>query len=514
MVKTATIPVTVAKAHLISLGERMYVDAIELLRELVANAYDADATEVHVEITSHAVVVRDDGSGMDDRGLAQYFEVGSAEKRNDAVSPTFGRKRIGQFGIGKFAALAAADRFTIETVRRGVRRTVTFDKRAWQAGNDWKLPVSRASTDASGHGTLVRLEGLRRRFSAGEVERFLRDAVSLRAKRFTVSVNGRRLSAKAVPGRIVPLRQPTLYGMIEGEFVIAANPRDIETPGVECRVRGALIRRESFGLEQSYPSLFRRVTGSIEADFLPVITARTDFVRDSPAFQLFGKVVRASLEHALRGIMIERDKRDETKLREELREAVEQLRRALKEHPELVPSGRVVEQRRRAKEGMAAVDTIPEERRHDTTPDVSSATGAAGGSDMSAAGSVDTLGGEGAHHRTPSSGTATAPPQKRPLTSVTRELRVAKLGVTVAFTHLGADGPEAVTEGNLIYINEDHPTYQHSRRHHAILQSHLMRLLTQEVALLKFPKAEVRDAFAAQSTLLRDALEAPQRRRR
>ena len=44
-----TIKVTVDKSHLLTLGERMYVESIELIRELVNNAYDADATEVEVE---------------------------------------------------------------------------------------------------------------------------------------------------------------------------------------------------------------------------------------------------------------------------------------------------------------------------------------------------------------------------------------------------------------------------------------------------------------------------------
>ena len=40
--------VTVDKRHIVSIGERLYAESVELLRELVNNAYDADATEVHV----------------------------------------------------------------------------------------------------------------------------------------------------------------------------------------------------------------------------------------------------------------------------------------------------------------------------------------------------------------------------------------------------------------------------------------------------------------------------------
>jgi len=68
-----TIPITVDKSHLITIGERLYSESVELVRELVNNAYDADATEVQVTVSPDKVVVEDNGTGMDRRGLKQYF---------------------------------------------------------------------------------------------------------------------------------------------------------------------------------------------------------------------------------------------------------------------------------------------------------------------------------------------------------------------------------------------------------------------------------------------------------
>ena len=107
--------VTVDKRHVVSIGERLYTESVELLRELVNNAYDADATEVHVDITPERIIVRDNGIGMDLEGLEQYFIIGSDEKIIHSHSPKFGRVRIGLFGIGKFASLAAASRFEVLT---------------------------------------------------------------------------------------------------------------------------------------------------------------------------------------------------------------------------------------------------------------------------------------------------------------------------------------------------------------------------------------------------------------
>ena len=102
----AHLDVTVDKRHIISIGERLYAESVELLRELINNAYDADATEVRVDIAPDRISVADDGAGMDADGLRQYFCIGSDEKVIRSLSPRFGRDRIGQFGIGKFASLA------------------------------------------------------------------------------------------------------------------------------------------------------------------------------------------------------------------------------------------------------------------------------------------------------------------------------------------------------------------------------------------------------------------------
>ena len=68
--KRETLEITVDKSHLITIGEKLYTQSIELIRELVNNAYDADSSVVEVGITEDKIVIKDNGSGMDLKGLS------------------------------------------------------------------------------------------------------------------------------------------------------------------------------------------------------------------------------------------------------------------------------------------------------------------------------------------------------------------------------------------------------------------------------------------------------------
>lgn len=473
--KPKTIKVTVDKSHLLTLGERMYVESIELIRELVNNAYDADATEVDVTISPDKIVVEDNGLGMNERGLAQFFTIGSAEKRIRRISPRFGRKRIGQFGIGKFAALAAADRFIVESKRGKWLYSVTFDKKDWEKTTSWELPIKKELASPLRHdGTRVTLTKLRKQFSLSDVERYLKETVPLRAKKFVVFLNSKRITPRFIPGRKIPILFKTIYGAIEGEIVIAANPRLVDKPGVECRVKQALIKREFFGID-SWKYGANRICGSVNADFLPITSARTDFIKDSPEYQLFCKLMRTKLEKVLKTLKKEADERSLKKMSRALREALDKIRKALKLNPELAPSGRVMARKQKAApetisaEGVMLKETRKKEKVKEKEEKKEKVK------------------------------------EKIEQTCVKR-LRLKKLGITCSIAHLGEEGPEAVSERNAVYVNQDHPLYKELYPKGDLLALHLLRLITREIVLMKRQRISARQAYEMQSRLLTDAI--------
>jgi len=498
-VETTTLPIRVDKSHLVTIGERLYAESIELVRELVNNAYDADATEVYVTIRDDEIDVTDNGLGMDLDGLREYFTIGTPDKRLNPRSPRFGRLRIGQFGIGKFATLSACERFTVRTQRGAFAAEVIFDKKEWERDGDrWDLPLRPLPSDPGrGDGTTVVLSRLRRRFDPVEVELHLMDSVPLRAPDFAVLLNGRRLIPLHLPGHRILVLEGTPYGPVHGEIVIVpAYLASTLEMGVEVKVRQVTVRRELFGME-AWGREAARVKGEVHADFLPVTADRSGFVRDSDDYRAFAQVMQGVIEEVRRALGRLSDRTDQRRARRAVKEAFVRIQRALARNPDLSPfgpvslgtvqpkaagGGGVLPETKRGREPRPAVQAVPEA-------------------------AADT---ESAEAPGPAPPEPAKPRRRRPRVrkmtpnAVVHRVRLGESGVTCCLDHFGPDGPEASHEGTIIYINTDHPLYLRNSRRRETQTLHLTRLLTQEISLMKEPRTP-RQAFERQSKLLRDA---------
>ncbi len=497
--ETSTLPIRVDKSHLVTIGERLYAESIELIRELVNNAYDADASEVHVTIGDDEIRVADNGLGMDLEGLREYFTIGTPDKRLNPRSPRFNRLRIGQFGIGKFATLSACERFTVLTQRGVFAAEVIFDKEEWEHdGNRWDLPLRLLSADPErGEGTTVTLSRLRRRFDLADVERHLLDSVPLRAPNFAVFLNGRRLTLLQLPGQRIPILEGTVYGPVHGEIVIVpAYLTSTMEMGVEVRVRQVTVRRELFGME-TWGKEAARIRGEVHADFLPLTADRSGFVRDSDEHQAFVQVMQSVAEEVRRSLGRQSDRQERRRARQAVKEAFRRVQLALARNPDLSPFGPVSLATVQPKamggggvvsEALQSRGSVPFDQ---TVPEISSTP-----APPEAA----------APARPPATVPRKRGPRVRKLTphAIVHRVRLDQAGVACCLDHFGPDGREAFHEGNTIYINRDHPLYQRNSRRRDIHTLHLTRLLTQEISLMKEPRSP-RQAFEHQSKLLRDA---------
>ena len=115
--------------------EGIYRRPSSAFRELISNAYDADATEVILQTDAprfERIVIRDDGRGMSPEALANLVtHIGGSSKRTakgrclgtvsegDPTLSVGGRRLIGKIGIGLFSVSQLTQQFQVITKRRG-----------------------------------------------------------------------------------------------------------------------------------------------------------------------------------------------------------------------------------------------------------------------------------------------------------------------------------------------------------------------------------------------------------
>jgi hypothetical protein len=88
--------------------------------------------------------------------------------------------------------------------------------------------------------------------------------------------------------------------------------------------------------------------------------------------------------------------------------------------------------------------------------------------------------------------------------AIVRRMRMGTESVSVCLDFFGESGPECFSEGNVVYINRDHPLYLRESRKAATYTMYVARLITQEISLMKETRSP-RVAFNRQSKLLKDA---------
>ena len=477
------IPVTIDKSHIITLGERLYAESIEFVRELVNNAYDADATLVEITVTEDTIEIRDNGSGMDMEGLRQYFNIGSQQKLYSPKSQVYGRDRIGQFGIGKFASLSACKRFEVVTKKEDFVGRVVFDKEQWEkTGDVWQLPFEKLPADfRKQNGTTILLFGLERTFEPRDIEEKIVEGTPIKAPHFRVRINNHTVTPRSLSGHRIPFLDGARFGPVSGEIVIlsetASSAADL---GIEVKVKQVTVRRELFGME-TWGKSMARVRGEVNADFLPITSDRTGFIKDSDEHRELLKIMEKIMESVKISLQRLTMKKEGKKVSRALKEALQRIYKALAVNPDLSPFG-----------ALPVGDEM-------------------GG--LGSAAEVSKKREEGKGETVKIEEKPVAVPKKRKkipkvkrLTpnAIVKRIKFGESGISCVVDSFGEDGPEVFSEETTIYINRDHSLY---KRESAKVDTHtlnLARLITQEIALMKDPR-NPRQAFERQSKLLKDA---------
>jgi len=295
-----------------------YSSSEHALKELIDNAWDAEASEVLVTLptilSDAPIIVEDNGSGMKPAEVRdEYLNIASPRwTRKGEKTPNKNRLVKGRRGVGKFAGLILASRMELETTALGSTTKVEIDKESLlrDVKDLEQVPLPFFTTDAapSLHGTRIVLSRLNPNLNFPQPDRFkqilARDYG--RETDFVVLVNGERVFAFDVPGTTFECEVTLPNGQIaQATYTIADKPLSAKHAGIVLRQGGKTIgRAHLFGLESEdelSDRLRRRIVGEVNVppDAIELTAAGGDVIESDKGFAHLANELRRHMHEDL-----------------------------------------------------------------------------------------------------------------------------------------------------------------------------------------------------------------------
>lgn len=254
------------------------------LKELVDNAWDADAQSVNIflpePMTDSPITVHDTGSGMTEQELLReyLFIASDRRKRRGELTPIKKRKVKGKKGIGKFAGLMIANTMRLETWSRGRKCEFSISTKDFENATDIEdLPIDLIVEDCDKEiqGTKITLSNLIHGLAFPNPEKMRQMLLQEygREEGFNVKVNDKILGIDDIQGNYTEhnVDLPSA-GSVKLEFTVSNQKGKLKQPGITLRVSGKTVGSpDFFGLDQEDdfpPKLLEKIYGEVEVDGL------------------------------------------------------------------------------------------------------------------------------------------------------------------------------------------------------------------------------------------------------
>lgn len=280
----------------------MYKRRDTAIAELVANAWDAGATEVHITVPEPAtydrqvdeIIISDNGAGMSEDSVQEDYLVVGRNRRAEGQAAPPGRQVMGRKGIGKLAGFGVSGKMTLATWQGGELTTVPLElgRLKTKAGEATDVTLNGTIEPAGGQpfpsGTTLTLTALKHKtgVSPGDLRESLARRFSYTVRgHMTIHVNGVKVVdpeialdtrfPEATQEDLTPMAEAELgdgtrvrywYGFSKGVlassrmrgFTILVNGKTAQAPPFFFFVEGTASGQHGT----------RYLTGVIEADFL------------------------------------------------------------------------------------------------------------------------------------------------------------------------------------------------------------------------------------------------------
>src|ERR1700733_3256395 len=242
-----------------------YNSTEKAIKELVDNAWDADAEEVSITLPDQKnpdpIMVSDNGAGMTVQELRNDYLKVARDRRTvkGDRTKTKNRKVRGRKWIGMFAGFIVGERMRLITKARGAQAELLFERESMaQAKSDFErvqIPLNELECSPDEHGTTIVLNDLNRKLTHPSPEK-LRSILLLdygRTPDFKILVNGLETTLKDTPGELFE-NSETLpeVGEVALSFTISEEKLKAGESGIVIKIDGKPIGEPSRALHSFF----------------------------------------------------------------------------------------------------------------------------------------------------------------------------------------------------------------------------------------------------------------------
>jgi hypothetical protein len=279
---------------------KTWVSPNEILKELIENAFDEDATISVVTIMKDGSVVIEDNAGMDQDSMEKFLLLGSPHKKHDRISPRLNRVRTGRYGTGRLSFLTSFESMKIRTKRHKFEKTIVIDGNTLDklfSGNALLDELQESSLGRNG--TELTLKGSKIVIDAFRLIKEIRKLAILRQPMFEVYIKeaekfvewdlsgAQQIIAPEIQGHRIVLNLED--GRITGELVIARRPLTEDEKGIAIMVGNHIVTRGNFGFDTK----LSKVTGFVRCDTLTSRFADKSAIIEDEEYAKFNQAMRA-----------------------------------------------------------------------------------------------------------------------------------------------------------------------------------------------------------------------------
>ncbi len=516
---------------------KTWVSPTEILKELVENAFDEDATKVLVTVLSNGSIVIEDDAGMDQSGMEKFLLLGSPHKRTESVSPKLKRIRTGRYGTGRLSFLTSFESMRIRTRRESFTKALAINagvlERLYRGNarlDDLKEPHLKRD------GTELVMSGAKTQLDIFKIMKDIRKLAVLRQPLFEVYIKtaekfkewnfdgSQIIKAPEIQGHRIPLNLDG--GKLTGEIVIARRPLSDDERGIAVMVGNHIVMRSNFGFDTK----LNRVTGFVRCDSLTTRFADKSAIIEDSEYAKFNQLMKTFvIDRVIPGLTEYEDvliTREESRIYREIDKILGQAMIENLELEEEVQGYEMVQIRERVRPTLAQED---EKHRHKVHSDDNQQIAESEETHLT---SLESSALSEADRTRPHA--VTEPYASSSLTnmpegiagevvnetqtdgSVIKTMNVRKpiLKKTFALKRIGykvipyedeSDSRYSFITENIVFVNKANPTYRaEATRGDEFLMRHVISIVAEAVAQAKHP--EGKDALELQNRLVADAI--------